>query len=76
MTWSEAIEAMRAGLWVERSSGRVSRPLSNGVVEHDEEACMLAHAWTPDEEPTQVFMGVHSRCLFVPDDDHRWRRIG
>lgn len=41
------------------------------VIESGQEGCKLMHAWTVDEKPVQVFMGSSSKCLFVPDDEHR-----
>lgn len=41
------------------------------VVESGQEGCRLMHAWTVDEKPAKIFMGANSKCLFVPDDEHR-----
>ena len=41
------------------------------IMESGQEGCRLMHAWTVDEKPVLVFMGSSSKCLFVPDDEHR-----
>jgi hypothetical protein len=41
------------------------------ILESGQEGCRLMHAWTVDEKPVMVFMGSSSKCLFVPDDEHR-----
>ncbi|MES2910600.1 MAG: hypothetical protein V4718_04380 [Pseudomonadota bacterium] len=41
------------------------------ILESGQEGCKLMHAWTADEKPALVFMGSSSKCLFVPDDEHR-----
>lgn len=41
------------------------------IIESGQEGCKLMHAWTLDEKPVQVFMGSSSKCLFVPDAEHR-----
>ncbi len=41
------------------------------VIESGQEGCRLMHAWTVDEKPALVFMGSSSKCLFVPEDEHR-----
>lgn len=41
------------------------------VWESGQEGCRLMHAWTVEEKPALVFMGSSSKCLFVPEDEHR-----
>jgi hypothetical protein len=86
MNWNEAVAAMRQGHIVRRKSEmwrKVIEPTttgededghpwsSAGIQETGQEGSILAHAWTADEKPVQVFMGASSKCLFVPDDEHR-----
>lgn len=86
MNWLEAVEAMRQGHIVRRKSEmfrKVIEPTktgedddghqwaSAGIIETGQEGCYLAHAWTADEKPAQVFMGASSKVLFVPDGEHR-----
>lgn len=79
MTWAQAVEAMRGGAYVRRASDMyLKRVYLDGEDESDtpiyesgQEGCYLAHAWTADEKPAQVFMGAPSKVLFVPDDEHR-----
>ena len=86
LTWPEAVAAMLRGAYVRRAKDcylkLVERPGDDGfdtahpwagapVYESGQEGCYLAHAWTADEKPVQVFMGASSKCLFVPGDDDR-----
>jgi hypothetical protein len=41
------------------------------IVESGQEGARLMHAWTADDKPALVFMGADSKCLFVPDSEHR-----
>ena len=41
------------------------------IFESGQEGMRLMHAWTPDETAVLVFMGADSKCLCVPDDEHR-----
>jgi hypothetical protein len=90
MTWDQAVRAMRDGHIVRRKGemwvrvieeAREAEPDEDdhewsmaGIRETGQEGCYLAHAWTHDEKPVQVFMGASSKCLFVPDDEHRSAR--
>ena len=75
MTWEEAIDAMRQGAHVRRSSEstRTLMGHSGGVPIYDcgTEACFLAYAWTDDGRPVRVFCGSGSKAMFVPDSDQR-----
>lgn len=82
MNWEQAVQAMREGHTV----SRLSHHKKELIREADEslpgiqgapiyfvcgESARLMHAWTVDDRPALVFMGYPSRCLFVPDDEHR-----
>lgn len=76
MSWPEAVEAMRRGAVVRRKSESTVKLIGHTdedvpIFEGGEEACRLMHAWTDDERPALVFMGAGSKCLFVPDAEHR-----
>jgi hypothetical protein len=82
MNWNEAMEAMREGHAVRRASEKRQKTIDPGdaeaggmagaaIVESGQEGCRLMHAWTADEKPAMIFMGSMSKCLFVPDDEHR-----
>lgn len=81
MTWAQAVEAMKRGAIVRRACDCYSILVDEGdpdsddirrfpVYESGQEGCFLAHAWTVDEKPALVFMGVSSKCLFVPEFEH------
>ena len=73
MDWIAAVEAMRAGEHVQRTSESWRNLLgeSGGVpiYECGTEPCFLAAAWTEHDTPTRVFCGSESKCLFVPGHD-------
>ena len=75
MNWAEAVTAMQAGHQVQRASEQHRALIgdSDGVpiYECGQEPCLLAHAWTADEQPALVFRGARSGELFVPDSEHR-----
>lgn len=88
MNWHQAVQLMKLGHAVRRTSDCTVRVIDPGnpelqgehwrdgiehapIVESGQEGCKLMHAWTVDEKPVQVFMGSSSKCLFVPDDEHR-----
>lgn len=75
MNWAEAVQTMRKGQPVHRTSQvwRVQVGEAGGLPVFDcgREACMLAAAWTDDERPVMVFRGAESGVLFVPDDEDR-----
>lgn len=76
MNWTEAVEAMRAGAWVQRKAEQYSRLISDPddddtpVYECGEEPCRLATAVTADGQFVQVFQGVESKVLFEPEERH------
>jgi hypothetical protein len=65
------MEAMRAGRMVRRVSEAVRSKVDDDIYEEGEEPMMLAHAWTAEDRPALIFMGAYSKCLFVPESDHR-----
>ena len=87
LTWEQAVEAMHQGSIVRRASDCYLKLVEGrremdpdedehewevaAVYESGQEGCYLAHAWTADEKPVKVFMGASSKCLFVPDGEHR-----
>jgi hypothetical protein len=78
MNWRDAVEVMKLGHAV-RMASESRRTLiqpadDNGnipIYESGLEGCRLMHAWTADEKPALVFMGSMSKCLFVPEHEHR-----
>lgn len=81
MNWNQAVELMKLGNAVRRKSESVLTLIDAGgenddmddapIYESGQEGCRLMHAWTVDEKPALVFMGSGSKCLFVPEDEHR-----
>lgn len=71
MNWTDAVAAMLRGHTVRRTSESWRRTRDDGSIETGQEGMRIVHAWTPGETPTQVFTGADSRCLVVPDDEHR-----
>lgn len=71
MTFDEAVEAMRDGARVIRTSQVCRERLSPDVVYIGTEPCRLASAWTPDGVPVEVFQGAESRVLFRPSAEDR-----
>ena len=71
MNWDQAVEVMKAGATVRRASQSMRHQIGDNLFEHGEEGARLVHAWTCDETAVQVFVGEHSKELFVPEDSHR-----
>ncbi len=75
MNWAEAVQAMRAGAWVQRRSDQAMQLISPPgewpeVYSTGEEPCRLATALTVDGQFVQIFQGVESRVLFEPEERH------
>lgn len=74
MNWTAALEAMRKGKHIQRTSqqGRKLIGHSGGLPIYEcGEATRLAYAWTHDNKPVLVFQGTESKVLFVPETDDR-----
>jgi hypothetical protein len=76
MNWGEAVVAMRHGFHVYRASLRTREYVGDSpdglpIYDCGRESCMLAAAWTDDEEPVFVFRGAESGCMFVPEIEDR-----
>ena len=75
MTWDEAVTVMRRGGIVRRVSESVRKLIDDGggipIFEAGTEPCKLAHAWTVDEKPVQVYMGAWSKEMLMPCDEMR-----
>ena len=75
MNWGEAVTAMRNGDCVQRLCDQSNTLIGHShgvpVYQGGQEPMRLAHAWTGEETPVMIFQGACSRCLFVPDSDHR-----
>lgn len=73
MNWTEAVEAMKKGHHVHRTSEQKRELVgrSDGVPIYDcgTEATRLAAGWTDDGRPVMVFQGVGSKAMFAPEAD-------
>lgn len=73
MNWTEAVEAMKRGAWVQRKSEQYSILIEEGdtpVYEGGEEAIRLVTAYSEDGSFVRVFQGASSKVLFEPEDRH------
>lgn len=76
MNWTEAVEAMKRGAWVQRRSQQATRLIAAGddgspqVYEGGEEATRLVTAYSEDGQFVRVFQGAWSKVLFEPEDRH------
>ena len=75
MNWHDAVSAMLAGKHVQRASEQGRKLIDDNagvpIYECGQEPCLLAHAWSADEQAVRVFRGTYSGELFVPDFEHR-----